>query len=240
MIGLGVIALGVLLSTRLSRLGVYTVSEMLEKRYGAASRLISAIIVAAYALMIAVTSTIAIGSVFDVVLGLPPTVAILIAGGIVVAYSVAGGMWSITLTDFLQFLHHDRWHLLRPAAALASPRPAASPGCRKRCRHPTSTSRPSAADDLHLLLAVLFRAHDRAGHLAAGLHGAQPRDRPLGRRRRRGLLPALRSRRRAGRDGGQGAHTRPLDTGQRLRPRRERGPARRASSAWCWPPRSPP
>ncbi|MDQ3429186.1 MAG: sodium:solute symporter [Actinomycetota bacterium] len=103
MIGLGIVALGILLSTRLSRLGVYTVSEMLGIRYGASSRLISAIIVATYALMIAVTSTIAVGSVFDVVLGLPPTVAILIAGGVVVAYSALGGMWSITLTDFLQF-----------------------------------------------------------------------------------------------------------------------------------------
>ena len=103
MIGLGIIALGILLSTRLSRLGVYTVSEMLGIRYGASSRLISAIIVATYALMIAVTSTIAVGSVFDVVLGLPPTVAILIAGSVVVAYSTLGGMWSITLTDFLQF-----------------------------------------------------------------------------------------------------------------------------------------
>ena len=54
--------------------------------------------------MIAVTSTIAIGTVFNVVLPLSPSVAILVAGGIVVAYSVAGGMWSITLTDFLQFL----------------------------------------------------------------------------------------------------------------------------------------
>jgi len=103
MIGLGIVALGILLSTRLSRLGVYTVSEMLGIRYGASSRLISAIIVATYALMIAVTSTIAVGSVFDVVLGLPPTVAILMAGGVVVAYSALGGMWSITLTDFLQF-----------------------------------------------------------------------------------------------------------------------------------------
>lgn len=103
MIGLGIIALGLLLSTRLSRLGVYTVSEMLGIRYGTSSRLISAIIVAAYALMIAVTSTIAVGSVFDVVLGLPPTLAILLAGGVVVAYSALGGMWSITLTDFLQF-----------------------------------------------------------------------------------------------------------------------------------------
>jgi len=91
------------MSTRLSRLGVYTVAEMLENRYGAPSRLISALIIAAYALMIAVTSTIAIGSVFNVVLGLSPTVAILVAGGIVVAYSVAGGMWSITLTDIIQF-----------------------------------------------------------------------------------------------------------------------------------------
>jgi SSS family solute:Na+ symporter len=103
MIGLGIIALGILLSTRLSQLGVYTVSEMLGIRYGASSRLISAIIVATYALMIAVTSTIAVGSVFDVVLGLPPTLAILIAGGVVVVYSALGGMWSITLTDFLQF-----------------------------------------------------------------------------------------------------------------------------------------
>jgi SSS family solute:Na+ symporter len=102
-IGMGVIALGILMSSRLSRLGVYTVSEMLENRYGATSRLISAIIIAAYALMIAVTSTIAIGTVFNVVLPLSSSVAILVAGGLVVAYSVAGGMWSITLTDVIQF-----------------------------------------------------------------------------------------------------------------------------------------
>lgn len=104
MIGLGVIALGVLLSTRLSRLGVYTVAEVLQHRYGPATRLVGAIIIAAYALMIAVTSTIAIGTVLDVVLGLAPQLAILIAGGVVVAYTVAGGMWSITLTDVAQFV----------------------------------------------------------------------------------------------------------------------------------------
>lgn len=104
MLGLGIIALGVLLSARLSRLGVYTVAEMLEVRYGSSSRLISAIIVAAYDLMVAVTATIAIGTVFNVILGLPSSLAILLAGGIVVLYSVVGGMWSITLTDILQFL----------------------------------------------------------------------------------------------------------------------------------------
>ncbi|MGH3365791.1 MAG: sodium:solute symporter [Nocardioidaceae bacterium] len=104
MIGLGVTALGALLSTRLSRLGVYTVSEMLQQRYGGGTRLVSALIIAAYALMIAVTSTIAIGTVLDVVVGLTPQLAILLAGGVVVAYTVAGGMWSITLTDVAQFV----------------------------------------------------------------------------------------------------------------------------------------
>lgn len=102
-LGIGILALGILLSTRLSRLGVYTVAETLGLRYGRYSRLISAIIVAAYDLMVAVTATIAIGTVFNVVLGIPTFAAILVAGGIVVLYSVAGGMWSITLTDILQF-----------------------------------------------------------------------------------------------------------------------------------------
>jgi SSS family solute:Na+ symporter len=104
MLGLGIIALAILLSTRLANLGVYTVSEMLAIRYGRSSRLISAIVMSTYDLMVAVTATIAIGTVFDVILGIPPAWAILLAGGIIVVYSVAGGMWSITLTDFLQFL----------------------------------------------------------------------------------------------------------------------------------------
>ena len=143
MIGLGVVALGILMSTRLSRLGVYTVAEMLENRYGSASRLISAIIIAACALMIAVTSTIAIGTVFDVVLGLDPSLAILIAGGIVVAYSVAGGMWSITLTDIIQFcvMTVGIFFILLPLVIV---RAEDSRGCKKPCRPRNSTSRPSA------------------------------------------------------------------------------------------------
>ncbi|MBA2714848.1 MAG: sodium:solute symporter, partial [Rubrobacteraceae bacterium] len=41
---------------------------------------------------------------FNVILGLSPSAAILLAGGIVVLYCVVGGMWSITLTDILQFI----------------------------------------------------------------------------------------------------------------------------------------
>jgi solute:Na+ symporter, SSS family len=96
--------LSALFAGRLTRLGVYTVSQMLELRYQASSRLITGIIMSTYALMIAVTSTIAIGTVVDVLFGIPRIVAILIGGGIVVLYSVIGGMWSLTLTDIVQFL----------------------------------------------------------------------------------------------------------------------------------------
>jgi solute:Na+ symporter, SSS family len=103
MIGLGLIGLGVLLSRRLARAGVYTVPELMAKRYGISARLVSVAIMAAYALMIAVTSTIASGTVFNSLLGVSTTVAILIAGGVVVIYCVTGGMWSLTLTDIIQF-----------------------------------------------------------------------------------------------------------------------------------------
>ena len=103
MIGLGLIGLGVLLAGRLAKAGVYTVPELMAKRYGISAKLVSAAIMAAYALMIATTSTIASGTVFNSLLGVSTTVAILIAGGVVVLYCVTGGMWSLTLTDIIQF-----------------------------------------------------------------------------------------------------------------------------------------
>jgi SSS family solute:Na+ symporter len=103
MIGLGLIGLGVLLSRRIAVAGVYTVPELMAKRYGISARLVSAAIMAAYALMIAVTSTIASGTVFNDLLGVSTTAAIVIAGGVVVLYCVTGGMWSLTLTDIVQF-----------------------------------------------------------------------------------------------------------------------------------------
>ncbi|MFX4336120.1 sodium:solute symporter, partial [Acinetobacter baumannii] len=69
-----------------------------------AARHASALIMLVYALMIGATSTIAIGTVMQVLFGLPFWVSILIGGGVVVLYSTIGGMWSLTLTDIVQFL----------------------------------------------------------------------------------------------------------------------------------------
>ncbi|WP_329338918.1 sodium:solute symporter [Streptomyces sp. NBC_00663] len=103
-IGLGLLALSVFFSARIARLKVYTVSEMLDLRYGGRAGVISGLVMWAYTLMLAVTSTIAYATIFDVLFDMNRTVAIVLGGSIVVAYSTLGGMWSITLTDMVQFV----------------------------------------------------------------------------------------------------------------------------------------
>ncbi|MFC6061739.1 sodium:solute symporter [Streptomyces ochraceiscleroticus] len=103
-IGLGLLALSLFFSARIARLKVYTVSEMLDLRYGGSAGVISGVVMWAYTLMLAVTSTIAYATIFDVLFGLDRTVSIILGGAIVVAYSTLGGMWSITLTDMVQFV----------------------------------------------------------------------------------------------------------------------------------------
>ncbi|MER7928960.1 sodium:solute symporter [Streptomyces sp. NPDC096057] len=103
-IGLGLLALSVFFSARIARLKVYTVSEMLDLRYGGRAGVISGVVMWAYTLMLAVTSTIAYATIFDVLFDMNRTLAIVLGGSIVVAYSTLGGMWSITLTDMVQFV----------------------------------------------------------------------------------------------------------------------------------------
>ncbi len=95
MLGLGIIVLSLVFSRQIARLRVFTVTQVLEQRYQASSRLIGGVVMVAYDLMVAVTATIAIGSVTEVVFGIPRIPAILCGGGIVIVYSVIGGMWSL-------------------------------------------------------------------------------------------------------------------------------------------------
>ncbi|MFF7709461.1 sodium:solute symporter [Pseudomonas sp. NPDC007930] len=103
-LGLGIVALNLFLAGPLLKLKVYTVTQVLERRYNPMARQASAVIMLAYALMIGVTSTLAIGTVLQVLFELPFTLAVLLGGGVVVLYSSIGGMWSLTLTDIVQFV----------------------------------------------------------------------------------------------------------------------------------------
>ncbi|WP_101653519.1 sodium:solute symporter [Brevibacterium ihuae] len=103
-IGLGIVLLSLFFAPKIQRLEIYTVSQMLELRYGSGSRLVSGLIMTAYGLMISTTSTVAYGTIFHALLGIDRVPAILLGGTVVIVYSMLGGMWSITLTDFVQFI----------------------------------------------------------------------------------------------------------------------------------------
>lgn len=101
-IGVGLISL--FLAPLINRLKVYTVAQMLELRYGNVGTVVSGAVMLGYTLFISVTSTIAYGAIFSVLFDIDKVPAILLGSSVVVLYSVLGGMWSITLTDMVQFL----------------------------------------------------------------------------------------------------------------------------------------
>ncbi len=104
-IALGVILLSLFFAPIITRFKLYTVSQVLSARYGSVltSRLAS-VVMLAYTMMIAVTSTTAYASIFRVLFGLESSWAILLGASVVILYSMLGGMWAITLTDMLQFI----------------------------------------------------------------------------------------------------------------------------------------
>jgi SSS family solute:Na+ symporter len=104
MYGFGMIVMGVLLVPRILRMKLYTIPQLLQRRYSAAARIAGGLVMAAYDLMIVVTGTIAVGAAMQVIAGIPRTPAILLSSGVMIAYSVFGGMWALTATDIVQFV----------------------------------------------------------------------------------------------------------------------------------------
>ena len=103
-LGLGLAGVGVLISTDLANLRAYTLGEVLERRYDKYSGTVGATIAAVYSITIAITQTISIGVVVSALFGIDSTLAILIGGTIIIVYTALGGMWSVTITDLVQWV----------------------------------------------------------------------------------------------------------------------------------------
>lgn len=103
-IALGVILLSLFFAPIITKFRLYTVAQVLTARYGSklTSR-VSSVVMLAYTIMIAVTSTTAYASIFRVLFGLDSAWSIILGSAVVIIYSMLGGMWAITLTDMFQF-----------------------------------------------------------------------------------------------------------------------------------------
>lgn len=96
---------GWLIAPKLKRYpGAQTLGDIMEIHYGGAARLISAVLSLVFCAAILGAQALAIGTLFQAILGMSITTGILLGMSIVMLYSVAGGMWAVIQTDVIQFL----------------------------------------------------------------------------------------------------------------------------------------
>jgi solute:Na+ symporter, SSS family len=104
MLGLGIMLLGLFFSGAFSKLKVTTISELLGLKYGEQTRLLSAVVAVVYTTMVAVTQVIGMGAIIHAIIGWDLVLSMVVGGGIVIFYTILGGMWSVTMTDVIQFV----------------------------------------------------------------------------------------------------------------------------------------
>ena len=93
---------GIFFARRFYKMNIITFCDYYRLRYGRRAELLSALlIIPSYFSWIA-AQLMAMGIVLKIVLGWPLTGCILLSSVVVILYTVWGGMWSISITDFLQ------------------------------------------------------------------------------------------------------------------------------------------
>src|SRR3954465_3235396 len=100
--GVSLILGGIFFSKRMRQLGFHTLIDPFESRFGkrwAAVLFLPAMMAEVFW---SAELLVAIGSSFDVILGIKLTSAILLAALVVTAYTMIGGLWSVAYTDAFQ------------------------------------------------------------------------------------------------------------------------------------------
>lgn len=103
-LGMGLIALGMLISSKLNRLRALSVNEVIERNYGPIARVFGATLTIIYTISLTVVQIVSMGAIVSGLFNLSNTVSMVLAGCVVVFYTFLGGMWSVTMTDIVQFV----------------------------------------------------------------------------------------------------------------------------------------
>jgi SSS family solute:Na+ symporter len=100
--GLCLLLVGMFYARKLYRLNIVTIGDFFQSRYNKKIDLtISVILVFSYPQWIA-AQFVALGFLFNTVLGIPTEYGILLGASIVILYTYIGGMWAVSYTDMLQ------------------------------------------------------------------------------------------------------------------------------------------
>lgn len=103
-LGMGLILLGMLVSSKLNRMRALSINEVIERNYGATARGFGAVLTIIYTVALTVVQVVAMGSILAGIFKMDTAVAMALSGAVVVFYTFLGGMWSVTLTDLVQFI----------------------------------------------------------------------------------------------------------------------------------------
>lgn len=90
------------LAPKLRAAEVKTVPEYFRRRYGKSSGLITAIVMILPLIGLTASQFIASATIVSVMLGLDYSSAVTIVAVVVTIYAIMGGLWAVTLTDFVQ------------------------------------------------------------------------------------------------------------------------------------------
>lgn len=100
--GLSLILAGFFYVGFLRRLELLTVTDIFGKYYSRNSEIFASILMVPVYIGWLGSQMVALGYILNALTGIDPLIGILIGGFIVLLYTFAGGMWAVTLTDFIQ------------------------------------------------------------------------------------------------------------------------------------------
>lgn len=81
-----------------------TLSDLMESRYGKTAGSLTTVLIIWYMTVLAASQMVAAGPFLGAVLGTPPVLSLVIAAGVVLAYSVSGGLSAVARTHVVQFV----------------------------------------------------------------------------------------------------------------------------------------
>ncbi|MFQ6087400.1 MAG: sodium:solute symporter [Candidatus Methanofastidiosia archaeon] len=94
---------GLVFARRLSGLALYTIPELLLKRYGKGTQRIGALTITLYCTGMVSAQLLGGAAILSVVLGWSYESSILLSSLVIITYTALGGLWAVALTDFFQF-----------------------------------------------------------------------------------------------------------------------------------------
>ncbi len=93
---------GFLFSRKMYRLNVYTIGDLFRNNFGKRIEILSSFLMILSFLGYAGAQMVALGLISQTLLGISLTQGILLGFAIVLFYTYTGGMWAVSITDFLQ------------------------------------------------------------------------------------------------------------------------------------------